>query len=177
ARISAFGMTRRSGRSAGNDPGLAATLGSGAQLGCLVGKTWDFHVKIALGVSNDENIAMISESVALIAERMGEAVFDAEHFFDGYKANPTFTLACLKAAEQAGARWIVLCDTNGGTLPHEIERIVGEVVRHVPGPRLCIHAHTTTENAAANSLAAIRAGVRQVQGTLNGLGERCGNAN
>jgi len=177
ARLAAFGMTRRSGRSAGNDPGLSAILGGGADVICLVGKTWDFHVEVALGVSLEENIRMIRESVGLAAERAGEAVFDAEHFFDGYKANPEFALSCVLAACEAGARWIVLCDTNGGTLPEEVERIVGEVAKHVPGERLGIHCHDDTDNAVANSLAAVRAGARQVQGTLNGLGERCGNAN
>jgi 2-isopropylmalate synthase len=177
ARIAAFGMTRRSGRSASNDPGLAATLGSGAKVACLVGKTWDFHVETALGVSLAENIEMIADSVALVAKRLDEAVFDAEHFFDGYKENPGFALDCLKAALAAGARWIVLCDTNGGSLPDEVARIVGEVVTTIPGERLGIHCHNDTENAVANSLAAVRAGARQVQGTLNGLGERCGNAN
>jgi 2-isopropylmalate synthase len=177
ARISAFGMTRRSGRSAGNDPGLAVTLGSNARVACLVGKTWDFHAKVALGVSLDENVAMIADSVKYAAENLDEVVFDAEHFFDGYKANPSFALDCIKAAHKAGARWITLCDTNGGSLPYEIDRIVGEVVKHIPGDRLGIHTHNDTENAVANSLAAVRAGVRQVQGTLNGLGERCGNAN
>ncbi len=177
ARIAAFGMTRRSGRSASNDPGLAATLDSGAKVACLVGKTWDFHVETALGVSLAENIEMIADSVALVTQRLDEAIFDAEHFFDGYKANPDFALDCLKAAQAAGARWIVLCDTNGGSLPDEVARIVGEVTRTIPGGRLGIHCHNDTENAVANSLAAVGAGVRQVQGTLNGLGERCGNAN
>jgi len=177
ARVTAFGMTRRSGRSAGNDPGLAALLSSNARVGCIVGKTWDFHAKVALGVSLDENVTMIADSVKLVAERLDEAIFDAEHFFDGYKANPAYALQCIKAALQAGARWIVLCDTNGGTLPHEVERIVGEVVKHVPGDHLGIHTHNDTENAVANTLAAVRVGARQVQGTLNGLGERCGNAN
>ena len=177
ARLTAFGMTRRTGRSAENDPGLTAIFGGGTSVVCLVGKTWDFHVELALGVSLDENIDMIHDSIALAAERADEAVFDAEHFFDGYKANPEFALRCVKTACEAGARWVVLCDTNGGTLPDEIERIVGEVVAHVPGDRLGIHCHDDTENAVANSLAAVRAGVRQVQGTLNGLGERCGNAN
>jgi 2-isopropylmalate synthase len=177
ARLAAFGMTRRSGRSAANDPGLAATLGSGARVACLVGKTWDFHVETALGVPLAENVAMIGDSVALAAQRCEEAIFDAEHFFDGYKANPGFALDCVRAALATGARWIVLCDTNGGSLPHEVERIVGEVARIIPGERLGIHCHNDTENAVANSLAAVRAGARQVQGTLNGLGERCGNAN
>ena len=177
ARITAFGMTRRSGRSAANDPGLAALLGGKARVACLVGKTWDFHATVALGVSLDENLAMIAESVQLGAERLDEAIFDAEHFFDGYKANRAYALDCVAAAYRAGARWIVLCDTNGGTLPHEIERIVGEVTKSVPGDRLGIHTHNDTENAVANALAAVRAGARHVQGTLNGLGERCGNAN
>jgi 2-isopropylmalate synthase len=177
ARVAAFGMTRRSGRSAGNDPGLAAILGSNARVACLVGKTWDFHAKIALGVALDENVAMIADSVKLAAEKLDEVIFDAEHFFDGYKANPSFALDCIKAAHKAGARWIVLCDTNGGSLPDEVERIVAEVTKHIPGDRLGIHTHNDTENAVANSLAAVRAGARQVQGTLNGLGERCGNAN
>lgn len=177
AKITAFGMTRRPGRSVDNDPGLAALFNAKASALCLVGKTWDFHVEVALGISNDENLELIRDSVAASRARKGEALFDCEHFFDGYKANPDYALACAKAAYEAGARWVVLCDTNGGTLPHEVERIVGEVVRHIPGDRLGIHAHNDTENAVANSLAAVRAGVRQVQGTLNGLGERCGNAN
>lgn len=177
AKLSAFGMTRRSGRSAENDPGLQAIFGGGADVICLVGKTWDFHAEVALGVDLDENVRMIRDSVALAASKAGEAVFDAEHFFDGYKANPDFALRCITAAYEAGARWIVLCDTNGGTLPDEIEHIVGEAAKHVPGDHLGIHCHDDTDNAVANSLAAVRAGARQVQGTLNGLGERCGNAN
>ena len=177
AKLIAFGMTKRPGRSAGNDPGLATVLGAKAAGTCLVGKGWDFHVTLALGISLEQNLDLIRESIAAAVARGGEAMFDAEHFFDGYKAKPDYALACLKTAEAAGARWMVLCDTNGGTLPHEVERIVGEVVKEVPGEKLGIHAHNDTENAVANSLAAIRAGVRQVQGTLNGLGERCGNAN
>jgi 2-isopropylmalate synthase len=177
ARLAAFGMTRRAGRSADNDPGLRAILAPKTKVVTIVGKTWDFHAKIALGVSLEENIRMISESVAHLARHTEEVVFDAEHFFDGYKENPDFTLACLKAAHEAGARWIVLCDTNGGTLPHDVERIVGEITKHIPGDKLGIHCHDDTGNAVANSLAAVRAGVRHVQGTLNGLGERCGNAN
>ncbi len=177
ARIAAFGMTRRPGRSAGNDPGLAATLASTAKVATIVGKTWDFHVKVALGAELPENVEMIAESIAHLKTRLDEVIFDAEHFFDGYKANPAYALECLKAAYAAGARWLVLCDTNGGTLPHEVERIVGEVAAIIPGDRLGIHAHNDTEQAVANSLAAVRAGVRQIQGTLNGLGERCGNAN
>jgi 2-isopropylmalate synthase len=177
ARFTAFGMTRRPGRSASNDPGLTAVLASPAPVVCLVGKTWDFHVDLALGVPRAENIDMIAETIQVAAKRKSEVLFDAEHFFDGYKANPGYALDCVKAAAEAGARWIVLCDTNGGTLPHEVERIVGEVAAKIPGDRLGIHCHNDTENAVANSLAAVRAGARQIQGTLNGLGERCGNAN
>ena len=177
ARLAAFGMTRRSGRSAANDPGLAATLASGARVATLVGKTWDFHVKVALGAELPENVEMIGESIAHLRSKLDEVIFDAEHFFDGYKADPRYALECLKAAHAAGARWLVLCDTNGGTLPHEVERIVAEVVKTVPGDRLGIHCHNDTENAVANSLAAVRAGARHVQGTINGLGERCGNSN
>jgi 2-isopropylmalate synthase len=177
ATFTAFGMTRRSGRSTANDPGLSAVLGAKAGAACLVGKTWDFHVDVALAVPREENLELIRDSVAAARERMGEALFDAEHFFDGFKANPDYALACLGAADAAGARWIVLCDTNGGTLPHEVERIVAEVAKRIPGDRLGIHTHDDTGNAVANSLAAVRAGARMVQGTLNGLGERCGNAN
>jgi 2-isopropylmalate synthase len=177
ARLVAFGMTRRPGRSAANDPGLNALLNAKVQSVCMVGKSWDFHVDVALGVSNAENLDMIAESIAHANTRMSEVMFDAEHFFDGYKANPAFALQCAEAAYRAGARWIVLCDTNGGTLPHEVERIVGDVAAKIPGTHLGIHCHNDTENAVANSLAAVRAGARQIQGTLNGLGERCGNAN
>ena len=177
ATLVAFGMTRRPGRSAENDPGLAPLLSGKAGAVCLVGKSWDFHVDVALEIPREENVSMIADSIALSKDRKGEALYDAEHFFDGYKANPDYALQCIKAAYEAGARWVVLCDTNGGTLPNEVERIVGEVTVHVPGSHLAIHAHNDTENAVANSLAAVRAGARQIQGTLNGLGERCGNAN
>jgi 2-isopropylmalate synthase len=177
AKFVAFGMTRRPGRSAANDPGLNALLNAKTAAICMVGKSWDFHVDVALGIARAENVAMIAESVAHAKERCGEVMLDAEHFFDGYKANPAYALECAEAAYKSGARWIVLCDTNGGTLPHEIEHIVGAVTAKIPGTNLGIHCHNDTENAVANSLAAIRAGVRQVQGTLNGLGERCGNAN
>ncbi|MBU2091640.1 MAG: citramalate synthase, partial [Alphaproteobacteria bacterium] len=155
ARLSAFGMTRRPGRSADNDPGLMAVLNSGTKVVCLVGKTWDFHVTMALGCTLEENLAMIADSLKLAGERVSEVMFDCEHFFDGYKANPEFALACAKTAYEAGARWIVLCDTNGGVLPHEVEAIVTEVTKHVPGDRLGIHCHNDTENAVANSLAAV----------------------
>jgi len=177
ATFTAFGMTRRPGRSAANDPGLAGLLNAKCAAVCMVGKTWDFHVDVALNIPREENLSLIADSIALIRERKGEALFDAEHFFDGYKANPDYAMQCLLAAYEAGARWIVLCDTNGGTLPDEIERIVRVVTERIPGDRLGIHTHNDTENAVANSLAAVRAGARMVQGTINGLGERCGNAN
>lgn len=177
ATLVGFGMTRRPGRSAHNDPGLAAILDAKPSAACLVGKAWDFHVNVALGIEPQENLAMIAESISAAKARLGMAMFDAEHFFDGYKANSRYALSCIETAYEAGARWVVLCDTNGGTLPHEIEQIVREIVQRVPGSHLGIHCHNDTENAVANSLAAVRAGVRQVQGTINGLGERCGNAN
>jgi 2-isopropylmalate synthase len=178
ALMTAFGMTKRVGRSAGNDDVLAAVLNAGSPAVCLVGKTHDFHVTTALEVTLAENLVAIRDSLAHVVARGREAIFDAEHFFDGYRANPGYALDCLHAAEMAGARWIVLCDTNGGTLPAEVGRIVAEVVAAgIPGDRLGIHCHDDTGNALACSLAAIDAGVRQIQGTLNGLGERCGNAN
>ena len=176
ATLTAFGMTRRPGVKVADDPGLTTVLEAGAGAVCLVGKTWDYHVEVALKTTLTEAVDVIAESIGAAAEQ-GEAMFDAEHFFDGYKANPEFALDCVKAAADAGARWVVLCDTNGGTLPHEIERIAAAVAEVIPGENLGIHAQNDTDNAVANSLAAVRAGVRQVQGTLNGIGERCGNAN
>ncbi len=175
--FTAFGMTRRPGRSASNDPGLVALLDAKADAICFVAKSWDYHVRVALETTPEENIASIRDSVRAAKAKGYEVLLDCEHFFDGYKANPQFALACAKAAYDEGARWVVLCDTNGGTLPHEVEAIVGEVVKHIPGDHVGIHAHNDTEQAVANSLAAVRAGARQIQGTLNGLGERCGNAN
>jgi 2-isopropylmalate synthase len=175
--FTAFGMTRRPGRSASNDPGLNALLDAKAKAICFVAKSWDYHVKVALGTTLEENLASIQDSVRAAKARGREVLVDCEHFFDGYKANPQYALACAKAAYAEGARWVVLCDTNGGTLPHEVETIVTEVVKHIPGDHVGIHAHNDTEQAVANSLAAVRAGARQIQGTLNGLGERCGNAN
>ncbi len=177
ARFCAFGMTKRPGRSAANDPGLMGLLAADADAIVYVAKSWDYHVHVALGCTLDENLEAIADSVKAAVAAGREAMVDCEHFFDGYKANPKYALACAHATIEAGARWAVLCDTNGGTLPDEIERIVAEVARVIPGEKLGIHAHNDTGNAVANSLAAIRAGARQVQGTLNGLGERCGNAN
>jgi 2-isopropylmalate synthase len=176
-RLTAFGMTRRPGRSASNDPGLVALLDAKADAICFVAKSWDYHVRVALETTEEENLASIGDSVRAAKAKGREVLLDCEHFFDGYKANPAYALACAKTAYEEGARWVVLCDTNGGTLPHEIERIVGEVCKAIPGDRVGIHAHNDTEQAVANSFAAVRAGARQIQGTLNGLGERCGNAN
>ena len=178
ATFTAFGMTKRTGHSAENDAALNAVVNANTAAVCLVGKTHDFHVETALGISLDENIENITRSIDHLVGKGREALFDAEHFFDGYKANPDYACACIQAAFSAGARWIVLCDTNGGALPAEIKQIVQEVIAAgLPGDRLGIHAHNDTENAVANTLAAIDAGARQIQGTLNGLGERCGNAN
>jgi 2-isopropylmalate synthase len=177
ATFTAFGMTRRPGRSASNDPGLAALLEAKADAICFVAKAWDYHVRVALETTPEENLASIRDSVQAATAKGREVLVDCEHFFDGYKANAAHALACARAAYEAGARWVVLCDTNGGTLPNEVEAIVGEVAKQVPGKHLGIHAHNDTEQAVANSLAAVRAGARQIQGTLNGLGERCGNAN
>lgn len=178
ARMAAFGMTRRAGRSASNDDVLAAVLDAGTAAVCLVGKTHEFHVVTALGITLDENVAAIRDSVAHAVAKGREVLFDAEHFFDGYRANQNYALDCLRAAYEAGARWVVLCDTNGGTLPGEVGRITGEVIAAgIPGERVGIHTHNDTETAVAATLAAVDAGARQIQGTLNGLGERCGNAN
>ncbi len=177
SKLTAFGMTKKSGRSAKNDPGLSALLNSKAPSICLVGKTWDFHVDVALGISKEENLENIVESTKHFVKENKEFMFDAEHFFDGFKNNSDYAISCVKSAYDNGARWIVLCDTNGGTLPNEVEKIVKEITKHIPGNNLGIHAHNDTGNAVANSFAAVSAGARQVQGTINGLGERCGNAN
>lgn len=179
ATFTAFGMTKRAGRSASNDPGFQAILQSGAPAICLVAKAWDYHVRVALGITNEENLQGVVESVRAVRASASnrESMIDCEHFFDGYKANPAYALSVARSAYDSGARWVVLCDTNGGTLPHEIEAIVADVAKAIPGSHLGIHTHNDTENAVANTLAAVRAGVRQIQGTLNGLGERCGNAN
>ncbi|WP_428428094.1 citramalate synthase [Pararhizobium sp.] len=178
ARFVAFGMTKRAGVSASNDPGLTALLQAESDAICLVAKSWDYHVRVALGCTNEENLESIQSSVEAVVESGKEAMIDCEHFFDGYKANPAYALACAKSAYDAGARWVVLCDTNGGTQPPEIRDIVTAIIAHgVPGANLGIHAHNDTGQAVANSLAAVEAGVRQIQGTLNGIGERCGNAN
>jgi len=177
AKLTAFGMTKKLEHSAENDPMLASLINSKSTSVCLFGKSWDFQVEVALGITNKQNLENISESAKHIVNSGKEFMFDAEHFFDGYKANPEYAISCIKSAYDQGARWIVLCDTNGGTLPHEVSNIVSEVIKIIPGKNLGIHAHNDTENAVANSLAAVQAGARQIQGTINGLGERCGNAN
>ena len=178
ACLTAFGMTKRSGRSADNDDVLAAVMNARTSAVCLVGKSHDYHVIHALGIDLEENTENVFASVAHIVANGREALFDAEHFFDGYKDNPGYAVEVCRAALDAGARWVVLCDTNGGALPTEVGRIVSEVIAAgLPGDQLGIHTHNDTENAVACSLAAVDSGARQIQGTLNGLGERCGNAN
>ncbi|MBC6408429.1 MAG: citramalate synthase [Rhodobacteraceae bacterium] len=178
ATLSAFGMTKRAGRSAGNDDILAQVVNAGTDAICLVGKSHLFHVKTALNISPQENLDNIAHSIHHLRAQGREILFDAEHFFDGFRDNPDYALATLQAAYQGGARWVVLCDTNGGSLPHDIHRATqAAIAAGVPPEHLGIHAHNDCEQAVANSLAAVEAGARQIQGTLNGLGERCGNAN
>ncbi|MDH3741614.1 MAG: citramalate synthase [Hyphomicrobiales bacterium] len=177
AAFTAFGMTKRAGRSTANDPGLQDLLNARSDAICFVAKSWDYHVKVALGCSDEENLEGIRQSIEAAVAGGKEALLDCEHFFDGYKANPDYALACARTALDAGARWVVLCDTNGGTLPDEVSAIVTEVKKTIPGDHLGIHTHDDTGNAVANTLAAVQAGARQIQGTLNGIGERCGNAN
>jgi 2-isopropylmalate synthase len=177
ASFTAFGMTKRAGVSVSNDPGVSGLLAAKCQAICFVAKAWDFHVHKALGCTLSENIDNLNDSVKAAVKKRREVIVDCEHFFDGYKANSAYALDVAKNAYASGARWVVLCDTNGGTLPHEIETIVRAVLNVIPGQNLGIHAHDDTGHAVANSLAAVLAGARQIQGTLNGLGERCGNAN
>ena len=177
ARFTAFGMTKRAGRSAANDPGIQALLNSRADATCFVAKSWASQVEMALGVSLEENLDALRETVEAAVAAGKEALIDCEHFFDGFKSNPDYALSCVRTALDAGARWVVLCDTNGGTMPSEVRDIVTQVLAVAPGDRLGIHAHDDTGQAVANTLAAVEAGVCQIQGTLNGIGERCGNAN
>ncbi|RCW83428.1 citramalate synthase [Paracoccus lutimaris] len=177
ATMTAFGMTKRAGRSAENDDVLAAVTNAGTGAVCLVGKTHPFHVREALGIPLDDNLENIRASVAHLVALGREALFDAEHFFDGYAEDPDYALTCLRTALAAGARWVVLCDTNGGTLPKRVAEVTRAVIAGgIPGDRLGIHCHDDTGNAVACTLAAVDAGARHIQGTLNGLGERCGNA-
>ncbi len=176
ARVTAFGMTRRAGVTARRDLNLQALLDAETESVTIVGKTWDFHVHHALRVSLDENLRMIEESIAYLKKRVPEVMYDAEHFFDGYRENPEYALKTLDAAVAGGADWLVLCDTNGGTLPSDLGRILDVVVPRTRG-LIGIHCHNDAECAVANSVLAVEKGARQVQGTINGIGERCGNAN
>ncbi len=176
AKLAAFGSTRRVKLKVSDDPNMKALVASGAPVVTIFGKTWDLHVIKALKTTLGENLDMIEESVSFLRKRMDEVVYDAEHFFDGYKANPDYAVQTLLAAEGAGADCLVLCDTNGGTLPHEVEEIIAQVKKSIASP-FGIHAHNDAELAVANSLTAIRMGAVQVHGTINGYGERCGNAN
>ena len=177
SKLVAFGMTKRSGFSVENDDVLSAVINAEIHTVCLVGKSNDYHVVNALRVSLEENLANIKSSIEYLKYLGREPIFDAEHFFDGFKSNPDYALETLSVAHSTGARWIVLCDTNGGTLPDEVFRITKAVIKKgIPRLNLGIHTHNDTGNAIANSLAAVNAGIRHVQGTLNGLGERCGNA-
>jgi 2-isopropylmalate synthase len=178
AKISAFGATRRPGVRPQEDPNLQALVEAGPPVVTIFGKSWDFHVTAALGTTLEENIAMIGDSIAYLLKHFEEVIYDAEHFFDGFKRNREYALASLRAAEAAGAHCLVLCDTNGGCVPGEIAGILGEVTKVVrPESRLGIHVHNDTECAVANTLTAVAGGVSHVQGTINGYGERCGNAN
>ncbi len=176
AKITAFGSTRKAGNSPSKDPNLKALLEAGVSVITLFGKSWDFHVKDALRISLKENLDLINSSISFLKKEVEEVIYDAEHFFDGYKANPEYAMSSLLEAQKAGADWIVLCDTNGGSLPEEIESIIQEISEEITTP-LGIHCHNDSELAVANSLAAVRAGARQIHGTINGFGERCGNAN
>jgi 2-isopropylmalate synthase len=178
ARISAFGATRRPGVRPQDDGNIQSLVEAGPPVVTIFGKAWDFHVTSALGTTLEENVAMIADSVAYLLKHFEEVIYDAEHFFDGYKRNPEYAMRTLLAAEAAGAHCLVLCDTNGGSLPHEAVSIIREVKRLVKAETpLGIHVHNDTECAVATSLAAVGEGIGHVQGTINGYGERCGNAN
>ncbi|MBI2171685.1 MAG: citramalate synthase [Chloroflexi bacterium] len=176
AVVAAFGSTRRARATAEGDANIRALLASGAPVVTLVGKTWDLHVTHVLDTTLEENLGMLSDSIAYLRSKGRRVFLDAEHFFDGFAANPQYALQCLRAAAHAGAECIVLCDTNGGTLPHQVRDMVVRVKGELPTP-LGIHTHNDCDVAVANSLAAVQAGAVQVQGTVNGYGERCGNAN
>lgn len=176
-RLIAFGSMARPGKSASEDVGLRHLAESGADGACVFGKSWDLHVTKALGIGLSENLDLVHDSIAWLKEQLPTVFFDAEHFFDGYRDNPEYALEVLKAAHAAGADGVVLCDTNGGNIPFTVGQVVTEVVRQFPDTLIGIHAHNDCELAVANSVAAARVGARMVQGTINGIGERCGNAN
>lgn len=177
SKIAAFGSTRRADKSCDIDGNIQALLHAETPVVTIVGKSWDFHVKEALKIPLEENLEIIHDSISYLKERVNEVFFDAEHFFDGYKRNPEYTIRAIKAALDAGADCLVLCDTNGGTLPWEIESTIRDVISRLGNPHLGIHTHNDSELGVANTLYAVRLGVCQVQGTINGYGERCGNAN
>jgi 2-isopropylmalate synthase len=174
AKVAAFGMTRRRDVAAEDDHGMKALVSAQTSAITIVGKSWDLHVHDVLGVSLEENVKMIGDSVAFCAAHVADVIYDAEHFFDGFKRNPEYTLRTIEAAAAAGAAWIVLCDSNGGALPDDVALAVSQVARVISVP-IGIHTHNDCDLAVANALAAVRHGARQVQGTINGLGERCGN--
>src|SRR5579871_3611812 len=174
AKVVAFGMTRRRDCAPEDDTGMRALVEAGTPAVTIVGKSWDLHVREVLGVSLDENLRMIADSVGFCRSRVPEVIYDAEHFFDGFKRNRDYALQTLQAAASAGAAWIVLCDTNGGTLPEEVAEAMDAVRREVTVP-IGIHTHNDGELAVANTLAAVARGATQIQGTINGIGERCGN--
>jgi 2-isopropylmalate synthase len=176
AKLVAFSSTRRAGTTAGKDPGVRSLVTTGVPVACIVGKSWDIHVKEALRTTLDENLKMVGSTIRYLKRHFDEVFFDAEHFFDGYKRNKAYALRVLEEAAEAGADCVVLCDTNGGCLPHEIRAIVSDVGQQLPTP-LGIHCHNDTDCAVANSLAGVDAGAVHVQGAMNGYGERCGNAN
>lgn len=176
ARLAAFGSTRLVQNRVENDPSVRALLEAETPAVTIFGKSWDLHVREALNTSLDENLRMVAETVAYLKKHGREALFDAEHFFDGYKSDPEYALKVVKEAESAGADWIVLCDTNGGSLPWEV-RAITEAVRKACRTPLGVHTHNDSELAVANALSAVEAGADQVQGTINGIGERCGNCN
>ena len=175
-RLCAFGSTTRPQVAPEDDPNVRSLLAAGTRVVTIFGKAWDLHVKTALGCSLEHNLALVHDTVAHLRGRVDEVIFDAEHFFDGWKANPEYALKVLRAAADGGAAWIVLCDTNGGSLPEEIARGI-EAARKTADAPLGIHCHNDGELAVANSMMAVERGARQVQGTINGYGERCGNAN
>lgn len=175
AKIVAFGSTRRKDRVVETDKNIQSLISAGTSVVCIFGKSWDLHVKEILQTTLKENLAMISDSISYLKEKGLEVVYDAEHFFDGYKNNPDYALKTIKVAEDAGADWIVLCDTNGGTLPLETQQIIRQVRDKIKVPPLGIHAHNDAGFAVANSVIAVHEGILQVQGTINGYGERCGN--
>ncbi|SDN56762.1 (R)-citramalate synthase [Desulfonauticus submarinus] len=177
AKITAFGSTHAVSKNADNDPNLKSLIASGVDVITIFGKTWDIHVKEALKTTLEKNLELIKNSLLFLRPKVKELFFDAEHFFDGFKENKEYTLACLKKALEGKADVLVLCDTNGGTTPSEIRQIIREVKKELPHANLGIHAHNDSELAVANSIIAVEEGAIQVQGTINGYGERCGNAN